>query len=72
MFANVCNPQDAKLFAKPFAPGIAILSINHTLSRADIISLLSVNVPPAYHKKIMTISHTAIGGVTGACPKQRA
>ncbi len=69
LFVNILNSQDLKLFAMVFAcwhPAIAVISMGHLLLKADIISLLPINVPPNYKKRMMTVAHTAIGGVSTA------
>ncbi len=69
LFANILNPQDSKLFATVFArwcPAIAVISMGYLLSKADIISLLPINVPLNYKKRMITVANTAVGGVSTA------
>ncbi len=69
LFANILNPQDLKLFAVVFArwcPAIAVISMGYSLSKADIISLLPINVLPNYKKRMIIVAHTAAGGVSTA------
>ncbi len=65
LFANILNPQDLKLFAtvlRHWRPAIAVILMGYLLSKADTISLLPINVPPNYKKRMITVVHTAIGG----------
>jgi hypothetical protein len=69
MFANIHTSNDAKLFASLFAlwrPASAVISTLFGLSKADTISLLPKDVLPIYKKRLVTVLHTAVGGVTVA------
>ncbi len=47
-------------------PAIAVISMHYTLSKVNTISLLPMDVPPNYKKWLITVAHTAVGGVTSA------
>jgi hypothetical protein len=67
MFANIRTSQDLKLFAMLFGcwhPAIAVISMDYTLLKADTISLMPLDVLPSCKKRLITVAHTAIGGVT--------
>jgi hypothetical protein len=69
MFANIHTFNDAKLFAsllERWRPAIAVISAHFGLSKADTISLLPKDVLPIYKKRLVTVPHTAVGGVTVA------
>jgi hypothetical protein len=69
MFANIHTSDNAKLFASLFAcwrPAIAVISMHAGLLKADTISLLPKDVLPIYMKRLVTVPHTAVGGVTVA------
>ncbi len=69
LFANIHNPRDSKLFAMVFArwcPAIAVILMDYSLLRADIISLLPIKPLPNYKKRMITLAHTAVGGVLSA------
>ncbi len=69
MFANLATPKDSELVAslfKRWRPAIAILSVHMAISRSDTIAMLPSPLPPFYHKKMITVHHNAIGGVTSA------
>ncbi len=69
MFANASTPQEFELFSKLFnrwRPALAVLSAARSTSRADLIAQLPKDLPMSYNKRIITIRHNAVGGVTGA------
>jgi len=69
MLANLASPQDSDLVSslfKQWRPAIAILSIHGSVSRVDTISMMPSAPPAFYQKKIITICHQDIGGVTSA------
>ena len=69
MLANLASPQDSDLLSslfKQWRPAIAILSIHGSRSQVDTISMLPSALPAFYQKKMITICHQDIGGVTSA------
>jgi hypothetical protein len=69
MLANLATPKDSELVAsllKRWRPAIAILSVHLLISRSDTIAMLPSALPLFYHKKLITVHHNAIGGVTSA------
>ncbi len=69
MLANLATPEDSELVAslfKQWHPTIAILSVHLLISRSDTITMLPSALPLFYHKKMITVHHNAIGGVTSA------
>ena len=69
MLANLASSQDSDLVSslfKRWRPAIAILSIHGSVSRLDTISMLPSALPAFYQKKMITICHQDIGGVTSA------
>ena len=55
----------ATLF-KRWRPAIVILSIHGALSRNHTLALLPSGLPPFYQKKMITLRHANVGGVTSA------
>lgn len=69
MFAPASARQEFDLFSKLFncwRPAIAVLSAAHSTSRADLVAQLPNGLPISYKKRIITIRHDAVRGVTGA------
>ena len=69
MLANLASPQNLDLVSslfKRWRPAITILSIHGSVSRVDTISMLPSALPAFYQKKMITICHQDIGGVTSA------
>ncbi len=67
MLANLASPQDSDLVSslfKQWQPAIAILLIHGSVSRVDTISMLPSALPAFYQKKMITICHQDIRGVT--------
>jgi hypothetical protein len=65
--ANLLTSEGAALTStlfKRWRPAIAILSIPGTILRADTLKLLPVGLPGFYQKKMLTVHHPAVGGVT--------
>jgi hypothetical protein len=67
MMANLASSQDsvrvATLF-KRWRPAIVILSVHASLSRNETLALLPLGIPTSYQKKMMTVCHQSVGGVT--------
>jgi hypothetical protein len=61
MLANLASPQDSNLVSSLFRR-----SIHGSVSRLDTISMLPSALPAFYQKKMITICHQDIGGVTSA------
>ncbi len=69
MLANLATLEDSELVSslfKQWRPVITILSVHLSMSRLDTIAMLPSGLPPFYHKKMITVCHNAIGGVTSA------
>ena len=69
MVANLATSQDALMVAtlfKRWRPAIVILSIHGGLSRNETLALLPSGLPPFYQKKMITVRHANVGGVTSA------
>jgi hypothetical protein len=69
MLANLATPKDSELVAslfKQWCPAIAILWVHLLISRSDTIAMLPSALPLFYHKKMITVHHNTIGGVTTA------
>ncbi len=67
MLANIAMPQDSLLVSSLFKrwhPAISILSTHSLLSRIDTIAMLPSGLPAFYHKKMITLRHVTIGGVS--------
>ncbi len=65
--ANVLTSEDAQVTSilfKRWRPAVGILSSPGTLSRSKTLRLLPVGLPSFYQKKIITVHHPGIGGVT--------
>ncbi len=69
MVANLTSSQDSIIAAslfKRWRPAIVILSVHASLSRNDTLALLPSGIPASYQKKMITVCHRSVGGVTSA------
>jgi hypothetical protein len=69
MVASLTSFQDSDVVAtlfKRWHPAIVILSVHGSLSRNDTLALLPSGVPSFYQKKMITVCHKNVGGVTSA------
>jgi hypothetical protein len=69
MAANLTLSQDSDIVAtlfKQWRPAIVILSVHASLSRNDTLALLPSGLPLFYQKKMITVCHENVGGVTSA------
>ena len=69
MFATIITPEDSQLVSslfKRWRPAIAVLSTHSSISRADTIAILPSEIPSFYHKKMITLRHQAVGGVSSS------
>ena len=67
LLATIATASEAQLVSglfKRWRPAIAILSIHASFSRSDTIGMLPAGLPLFYHKKMLTLRHSAIGGVS--------
>jgi hypothetical protein len=65
--ANIKTTEDARatsVLFKRWLPAVGILSIPGALSRSKTLRLLPVGLPSFYQKKIITVHHPGVGGVT--------
>jgi hypothetical protein len=70
MFANLTTTQDSEMVAnlfKQWRPAIVVLLVHASLSRNHTLAMLPSVVPGFYQKKMITVHHTHIGGVTSSC-----
>ena len=70
MFTHVQYPKDTLLLAstliKRWRPAIAVISLGASMTRSEALSCLPSDLPPFYHKRMITCHHAAVGGVTSA------
>lgn len=64
--ATVPKTQLVSALFKRWRPAIAILSIHASISRSNTIVMLPTGLLPFYHKKMLTLWHASIGGVSTA------
>ena len=70
IFTHVQYPKDTLLLAstliKRWRPAIAVISLGASMTRSEALSCLPSDLPPFYHKRMITCHHAAVGGVTSA------
>ena len=69
LLANVGCPDESQLVTtlfKRWRPAIAIVSTHASISRMETLSMLPCGLPAFYHKKMITLRHASIGGVSAA------
>ena len=69
MFTHMQYPNDTLLLAtliKRWRPAIAVISLGASMTRSEALSCLPLDLPPFYHKRMITCRHAAVGGVTSA------